>query len=102
MHSVMISSSQSLSCHRRFMVLGQNLQVTFMYIQTNQGNAKRGVQRRKVINLNDLGPEILVKEKALAIHGSVEQMRRARNLEYEQLQRLHRQVLRPLSVLIIV
>lgn len=39
--------------------------------------------------MNDLGPEILVKEKALQIHGSLEQMRQTRKLEYEESQRLH-------------
>jgi len=39
--------------------------------------------------LNDLGPEILVKEKALEIHGSLERMRETRKLEYEESQRLH-------------
>jgi hypothetical protein len=53
-------------------------------------DSSRGTfQRIKKITLNDLGPEILVKEKALQIHGSLEQMRRTRNREYEESQRLH-------------
>ena len=52
-------------------------------------SSKGTFQRQKKITLNDLCLEILVKEKAMEIHGSLEQMRKTRKLEYEESQRLH-------------
>lgn len=59
----------------------------------NVDSSKGTFQRKKKVTLNDLGPEILVKEKALEIHTSLEQVRRVRNLEYEESQRRHWEVL---------
>lgn len=53
-----------------------------------KGSSKSTFQRTKEIGLNDLVPEILVKEKALKVHGSFEQIRRARSLGYLESQRL--------------
>jgi hypothetical protein len=55
----------------------------------NKDSSKGIFERQKKLTLNHLGPEILVKERAMEIHGSLDQMRRARNLEYEESQRLH-------------
>jgi len=46
-------------------------------------------QRQKKSSLNDLCPEVLVSETALKLYGSLDQMRQARNLKYQESQRLH-------------
>jgi hypothetical protein len=42
--------------------------------------------------LNDTAAELLVKQKAMEVHGSLEQMQEMRRLEYRETQRQHRKV----------
>jgi hypothetical protein len=42
--------------------------------------------------LNDTAAEVLVKQKAMEVHGSLEQMQEMRRLEYRETQRQHWQV----------
>ena len=67
-----------------------------------EDSSKEMFQRIRQITLNDLAPEVLVKEKAMKIHGSLEQMRRTRNFEFKESQRLHWNVYIYYSVLISV
>lgn len=54
-----------------------------------EDSSKGMFERIGKITLNDLAPEVLVKEKAMKVHGSLEQMRKTRNLEFKESQRLH-------------
>lgn len=59
--------------------------IELTYIDSSKGT----FERQKKVSLNDLAPEVLVEEKAMEIHTSVDQMRHIRNLEYEESQWWH-------------
>ena len=62
------------------------------HISSTEVSSIGKLQRDRKITLNDLAPEILVKERALEIYGNPERIQRARNLKYDECQRLHWEV----------